>query len=98
MKTLIKGFCVASLFVASTAFAATPTTGEYGNHCAEGLVQGKQVATDCKINWKDSKSGKTYCFSSEEMKAEFSKNTEENIKKADAAYSKIPTDTHKRAS
>lgn len=88
MKTLIKACCASVLLISATAFAA-PTTGEYGNHCAYGLTRGKVVDTDCKINWQDTATKKTYCFSSEEMKKEFAKDTAGNIKKADIEYAKV---------
>ena len=87
MKRIVVA-AIASLFVSGVAFAS-PTTGEYGNHCAWGLTMGKQVATDCKINWQDSTTHKTYCFSSEEAKSSFAKDTAGNTKKADAEYTKI---------
>lgn len=80
--------CAASLLCVGSAFAATPTSGEYGNHCAYGLTTGKAVKTDCSINWK-STDGKTYCFSSQSAKESWAKDTTGNIKKADAQYSTI---------
>lgn len=91
MKKIILGLAVAGLFVVPSAFAApatSPTQGEFGNHCAMGLVMGKQVKTDCSINWKDT-AGKTYCFSSEQMKQEWSKNTATNISKAGSEFTKL---------
>jgi hypothetical protein len=87
MKKIVAA-AIASLLVAGSAFAS-PTTGEYGNHCAWGLTMGKQVATDCKINWTDSTSHKTYCFSSDEAKTNWAKDTTTNTKKADAEFSKV---------
>jgi len=84
---------IASLFVAGSAFAA-PTTGEYGKHCAWGLTMGKQVATDCSINWTDSTSHKTYCFSSQEAKTSWAKDTTANTKKADTEFSKVTAPGH----
>lgn len=85
MKKLIVASLVLGLV--NVAFANTPaTTGEFGNHCAMGLAMGKRVHTDCKINWKDTATNKTYCFSSEAMKAEWAKNTTENITKATQGY------------
>ena len=86
MKKAIVAF-VASALLAVPAFAATTETkGEFGNHCAYGLTMGKQVMTDCKINWVDH--GKTYCFSSEEAKTNFSKDTAANLKKAEEGFAK----------
>ena len=87
MKKIVAG-AIASLFVAGVAFAA-PTAGEFGNHCAWGLTMGKQVATDCKINWTDEKTHKTYCFSSDEAKTSWAKDVAGNEQKASTEYSKI---------
>jgi YHS domain-containing protein len=51
-----------------------------------GLALGKDVQTDCSINGQIG--GKTYCFGSEEAKAEFMKNPTENLAKAQAYFSK----------
>ena len=88
-KLLILGAFV--LLASPMAFAETKagTHGEFGNHCAMGLTMGKQVTTDCSINWTDSKTHKTYCFSSEAMKNEWAKNTEANEKKASEQFAKL---------
>lgn len=36
--------------------------GEFDNHDAISLSQGKRVATDCSINWKHPEDGRTWCF------------------------------------
>lgn len=92
MKKAIIAF-VASVLIAAPAFAATTdaTKGEFGNHCAYGLTMGKQVMTDCKINWVDK--GKTYCFSSEEAKANFAKDAAANVKKAEEGFAKASAGT-----
>lgn len=91
MKKAIIAF-VASALLAAPAFAATEAPkGEFANHCAYGLTMGKQVMTDCKINWVDK--GKTYCFSSEEAKTNFSKDTAANLKKAEEGYAKATAGT-----
>lgn len=86
-KALILGLVIS--FFAANAFAAThdKVNGQYGNHCAMGLVKGLQVATDCSINWTDTTTNKTYCFSSEAMKTEWAANTKHFITAADASYS-----------
>ncbi len=94
MKKFLLASFVCCAFGASSAFAATGATGEYGNHCAWGLTMGKQVMTDCKINWKDSASNKTYCFSNEEAKSHWAKDTKTNITKANSEYAKISTKGH----
>jgi len=54
--------------------------------CAEGLALHKNIKTDCSIN--SSFKGKTYCFGSEQAKADFLKNPDANLAKAEAYYSK----------
>ncbi len=94
-KLIISVISFSVLFISGSAFAETAKpgamTGEFGNHCAMGLTMGKQVTTDCTINWKDPANDKTYCFSSEDMKTQWAKNTTSNEAKATAEYSKITT-------
>jgi hypothetical protein len=91
MRKLIVSLALV-LLAAPAAFAGeTPKTGEFGNHCAMGLTMGKQVQTDCKINWTDPTSNKTFCFSSEEMKSEWAKNTAANTKKATEQFATLAT-------
>ena len=66
--------------------AALAVTGEFNNMCAEGLALHKNIKTDCSIN--SSFKGKTYCFGSEQAKADFLKNPDANLAKAEAYYSK----------
>lgn len=95
MKTI--SLAVASLLLSvAPAFAADTqgsSTHEFDGMCATGLVMGKEVKTDCKINWTDSKTHKTYCFSSEEMKKTFAADTSAHIKKAEENYSKAHAGT-----
>ena len=72
------------LGLATAAFAAT--NGEFDNMCAEGLALQKPIKTDCSVN--ASLKGKTYCFGSEQAKADFLKNPDANLAKAEAYYSK----------
>lgn len=69
------------LAVSALAFATAVFAGEFNDECAWGLANGKHVKTDCKVNMKGA-DGKTYCFSSEQAKAEFSKNVKTNLEKA----------------
>jgi YHS domain-containing protein len=69
------------LAAAATAFAAT---GEFDNMCSWGLANHKDVQTDCSVN--ATIKGKTYCFSSEEAKANFMKSPEANLAKAESFY------------
>jgi YHS domain-containing protein len=70
--------------------AAMAATGEFDNMCTEGLALHKDVKTDCSINTIIK--GKTYCFGSEQAKADFMKNPDANLAKAQEYYSS----THKK--
>jgi YHS domain-containing protein len=67
------------------ATAALALSGEYNNMCTMGLAMGKEIATDCSINAQIG--GKTYCFGSKEAMADFMKDPEGNMSKAQAYYS-----------
>jgi YHS domain-containing protein len=77
VATLVSG---GLLIAASSAFA-----GEFGDHCAWGLANGKKVKTDCSIN-ATGPDGKTYCFGSETGKWEFAADPEKYIKAAADNY------------
>jgi YHS domain-containing protein len=66
--------------------AALAATGEFNNMCTEGLALGKDINTDCSINTV--LGGKTYCFGSEQAKADFMKDPKANLAKAQEYYSK----------
>lgn len=86
MKKLL---LAASIFVASSAFAATsPSDAKYGGNCAYGMSVGKVVSTDCSITWADPATKATYCFLNEQNKAEWAKNVAMNQAKADAEFAK----------
>jgi YHS domain-containing protein len=67
------------------ATAAWAVTGEFDNMCTMGLATSKNIQTDCSINAQ--LQGKTYCFGSKEAMAEFMKNPQGNLAKAQAYYS-----------
>ena len=60
-------------------------TGEFDNMCTEGLTLHKDFKTDCSIN--TTIKGKNYCFGSEQGKADFMKNPDANLAKAQEYYS-----------
>ena len=89
MRNLVAAFVLA---LAALSASAAEEKSQFGATCAYGLSEyGVEVQTDCKINWQDPATGKTYCFSKEEAKGEFLKNPKANIAKAEVAYAK----THK---
>jgi YHS domain-containing protein len=80
MKQLI----LAGSLLFAFAAAAFAGTGEYDDLCAMGLALGKKIPTDCSVS--ETINGKTYCFGNETAKTIFMKNAEENLAKAEAAY------------
>jgi YHS domain-containing protein len=70
-----------ALGLATAAFAAT---GEFDNLCAQGLATGQKIQTDCSVS--ESIGGKTYCFGNEAARAEFMKDPQGNVAKAQSAY------------
>ena len=83
MFTISKSALAVALMLgfATTAYAAT---GQFSNMCSWGLANHKDVPTDCSVN--TSIKGKTYCFSSQEAKANFMKNPTANLAKAETFY------------
>ena len=83
MSTISKSALAVALMLgfATTAYAAT---GQFSNMCSWGLANHKDVPTDCSVN--TSIKGKTYCFSSQEAKANFMKNPTANLTKAETFY------------
>ncbi len=72
-----------ALGLATAAFAAA---GQFDDMCSWGLANNKEVKTDCSVN--ATIEGKTYCFSNEDAKANFMKDPDANLAKAQSFYSK----------
>ena len=68
-----------ALGAATVAFA-----GEYNSIDALSLVKGAPKKVDCSVSAEHE--GKTYCFAHEAAKAEFMKDAEGNVAKAEDAY------------
>ena len=85
IRTYVRS-ALAGAFALGLATAAFAATGEFNNMCAEGLALQKDIKTDCSVNavYK----GKTYCFGSEQAKADFMKDPAANLAKAEAYYAK----------
>ena len=81
----------ASAFVAGSALLSTLALAEeFENICAWALDdRGVERKTDCSVNWKDLATGKTYCFSNEQTRMLFLQDPEENVPKAEEAYTKL---------
>ena len=73
----------ALVFGLATA-AVAAMKGEFNNMCAKSLSMGKDTPTDCSVN--ATIKGKTYCFGNEQAKADFMKDPEGNLAKAQAYY------------
>lgn len=86
MRTTMLKTALAGAFALGLATAAFAATGEFDNLCAQGLATGQKIQTDCSINGQVG--GKTYCFGSEEAKAEFMKDPEGNLAKAKSTFMK----------
>jgi YHS domain-containing protein len=86
MKAYISAALAGALALGLATATLAATKGEFDNMCSQGLAMGKDVQTDCSVN--TTIAGKTYCFGNEQAKAEFMKDPEGNLAKAQAYYSK----------
>ncbi len=84
MNRLSVAPALAGAFMLAAAATALAATGEFDNMCSWGLANHKDVQTDCSVN--ATIKGKTYCFSNAEAKANFMKNPEANLAKAESFY------------
>src|SRR3984893_13513019 len=77
------GIAAVAWVVPGPALAADAASApqEFGGQCAEGLAEGRHVATNCTSTWTD-KDGKTYCFSNDGAKKSFLENPAENLQRA----------------
>jgi len=90
IKNMLLSAAAGALMLGSATVAIAATEGEFDNMCTMGLALDKEVETDCSVNTEYE--GKTYCFGNEQAKEIFLKNPEENLKKAEAAYSRMHED------
>ena len=84
---MIRALLVAAVILFSlddSAVAAEPAEGEFDGECVMGLALGREIKTDCSVSTVYG--GKTYCFGNEEARAEFMKDPEGNLAKAESAY------------
>ena len=75
---------LAGAFALGVATASLAAAGQFDDMCSWGLANDKDVKTDCSVNTMIK--GKTYCFSSPEAKADFMKNPDANLAKAESFY------------
>jgi YHS domain-containing protein len=79
-----------ALLAASALLSTLALAEEFENICAWALAdRGIERRTDCSVSWKDPATGKTYCFSNEQTRMLFLQDPEENIPKAEEAYTKL---------
>src|SRR3954452_16307606 len=69
------------LMLCSYMASAQPPTGEFGGQSVDALAEGKHVATDCSVTWKD-KDEKVYCFSDERSRSHFLQDSYGNLERA----------------
>src|SRR5215467_5037431 len=94
-RSYITSAIAGALVLGLATAAVAATKGEFNNMCAESLSMGKDTPTDCSVN--ATIKGKTYCFGNEQAKADFMKDPEGNLAKAQAYYqSKHPGEARRR--
>jgi YHS domain-containing protein len=82
----MKKLYLISALAGAMLFATGAAAAEFDNMCAMGLALGKDVHTDCSISGEIG--GQTYCFGSADAKAQFMKDAQGNLAKAEAYYKK----------
>ena len=96
MRNVISAFAVLALVATGSVFAETATavTGKYNNNCALGMTTGKEVKTNCEINWTDTATKETFCFGNEQARTDWSKDTANNEKLANTHWEKLSAEHH----
>ncbi len=75
-----------ALIVFALAVPAIVNAEEFDGYDAMSLSQGKRVETDCAINWKNPKDGKTYCFANARNQFMFKQNTRTFVPRAQKTF------------
>lgn len=75
-----------ALFAPALATSAMANADEFNGYDAMSLSQGKQVETDCSINWKNPKDGKVYCFANARNQFMFKQNTKTFVPRAQKVF------------
>ena len=81
--TRFLNFAIAAVAIANISPVSAE---EFDGYDAMSLAQGKRVATDCSINWKDPKNGKIYCFANARNQFMFKQNTRTFVPRAQATF------------
>jgi YHS domain-containing protein len=80
----MKAYLLASLLLVGFSGSAYAATGQFDDLCAWGLANHKDLQTDCSVN--ATIESETYCFSSQDAKANFMKNPDKNLERAETFY------------
>ena len=75
-----------ALIGAISGMTAVVNAEEFDGYDAMSLAQGKRVETDCSINWKNPKDGKTYCFANARNQFMFKQNTKTFVPRAQMTF------------
>lgn len=75
-----------ALIVSALAISAIVNAEEFDGYDAMSLSQGKRVETDCSINWRNPKDGKTYCFANARNQFMFKQNTRTFVPRAQKTF------------
>jgi hypothetical protein len=86
MKKILLTSALAAMLLAIAAPGASQDTPELDGHCAMSAAHGNKLPTDCSVVWISPKSGRLYCFSSENAKLAFIRNASANEDRAQAFW------------
>lgn len=78
------------LFFATPSLVTAADYPEFGGRCAMGVVLGKEVKTDCSVDYAGP-NGNQICFGNQQAKEDFLKKEQENLRKAFANYGEVVT-------
>ena len=79
---------LATVLTLGLSLAAAATQGEFDDNCVMGLVEGKEIKTDCSVNTVYA--GRTYCFGNATARQVFLKKPDEFLLQAQIFYSSKP--------
>jgi hypothetical protein len=86
MMKILHTSALCAMLLAIAAPGAAQDTPELDGHCAMSAAHGNKLPTDCSVVWISPKSGRLYCFSSENAKLAFMRNASSNEDRAQAFW------------
>ena len=89
MRNLFSVVLTNLIMILPMAASAQLQEAEFNGLSAWELTLGEAVQTDCKIELTSQKTGKIYCFSSENAKAFFERDIAGNAELANAGYKQL---------